>query len=282
MPDQWQMVVVGAILVSCKAATIEGVRSPDWQNKPDSVFDRTRPTKENEWRDKTRVLRFRLRSGTRWRVRIIIECERSAWVVHDTNLCHDKQNKVQHLLECNRLNASNLLILLAFSERNWAMHPLVNSQDHGKQPTAYCAHASLSPFASQHDNTECVQLGAGPIAEFLPVARASLSGVVGDGSTYPSQGVVGRPDCTISSGSGNSDLFEATSSRRPPVVASGPRTDDTSTIARTDHQNSSVDPASGKTRKRRPPKPRIELSSDQPLTTQGKPRSRVYLACLQW
>ena len=29
-------------------------------------------------------------------------------------------------------------------------------------------------------------------------------------------------------------------------------------------------------------KPRIELAPDQPPTTQGKPRARVYVACLQW
>lgn len=29
-------------------------------------------------------------------------------------------------------------------------------------------------------------------------------------------------------------------------------------------------------------KPRIELAPDQPLTTQGKPRARVYVACVQW
>ena len=29
-------------------------------------------------------------------------------------------------------------------------------------------------------------------------------------------------------------------------------------------------------------KPRIELAPDQPLTTQGKPRTRVYVACVQW
>lgn len=29
-------------------------------------------------------------------------------------------------------------------------------------------------------------------------------------------------------------------------------------------------------------KPRIALAPDQPLTTQGKPRARVYVACLQW
>lgn len=35
-------------------------------------------------------------------------------------------------------------------------------------------------------------------------------------------------------------------------------------------------------RRTRREKPRIELAPDQPLTTQGKPRARVYVACLQW
>lgn len=37
-----------------------------------------------------------------------------------------------------------------------------------------------------------------------------------------------------------------------------------------------------KPRKARREKPRIELAPDQPPTTQGKPRARVYVACLQW
>lgn len=36
--------------------------------------------------------------------------------------------------------------------------------------------------------------------------------------------------------------------------------------------------ASSKPRKR----PQVELAPDQPLTTQGKPRTRVFSACLQW
>lgn len=35
-------------------------------------------------------------------------------------------------------------------------------------------------------------------------------------------------------------------------------------------------------KKSRRPKHRIELAPDQPLTTQGKPRARVFVACLQW
>lgn len=38
-------------------------------------------------------------------------------------------------------------------------------------------------------------------------------------------------------------------------------------------------PSYGKSRKE---KPRLELAPDQPLTTQGKPRCRVYVACVQW
>lgn len=37
-----------------------------------------------------------------------------------------------------------------------------------------------------------------------------------------------------------------------------------------------------KPKKARREKPRIELAPDQPPTTQGKPRARVYVACLQW
>jgi hypothetical protein len=35
-------------------------------------------------------------------------------------------------------------------------------------------------------------------------------------------------------------------------------------------------------RKARREKPHIQLASDQPPTTQGKPRARVYVACIQW
>jgi hypothetical protein len=39
---------------------------------------------------------------------------------------------------------------------------------------------------------------------------------------------------------------------------------------------------SPRARKARREKPRIQLAPDQPPTTQGKPRSRVYVACIQW
>jgi hypothetical protein len=43
-----------------------------------------------------------------------------------------------------------------------------------------------------------------------------------------------------------------------------------------------VHPASNQTRKPRRDKPQIDLASDQPPTTQGRPRARVFVACLQW
>ncbi|KAH7928462.1 hypothetical protein BV22DRAFT_1030769 [Leucogyrophana mollusca] len=55
----------------------------------------------------------------------------------------------------------------------------------------------------------------------------------------------------------------------------------------TAESSSSQSPAAGdedsasRSRKSRREKPRIELAPDQPLTTQGKPRARVYVACVQ-
>lgn len=55
---------------------------------------------------------------------------------------------------------------------------------------------------------------------------------------------------------------------------------------RTEHlPGSSKDPQNDhppRPRKTRREKPRIELAPDQPPTTQGKPRARVYVACVQW
>ena len=43
-----------------------------------------------------------------------------------------------------------------------------------------------------------------------------------------------------------------------------------------------VHSASNEPRKPRRDKPRIGLAPDQPPTTQGRPRARVFVACLQW
>lgn len=44
-------------------------------------------------------------------------------------------------------------------------------------------------------------------------------------------------------------------------------------------EDNPIDPPKRKTRRE---KPKIALAPDQPPTTQGKPRARVYVACLQW
>jgi hypothetical protein len=43
-----------------------------------------------------------------------------------------------------------------------------------------------------------------------------------------------------------------------------------------------VHPVSSQTRKSRRDKPRIDLAPDQPPTSQGRQRARVFVACLQW
>lgn len=48
------------------------------------------------------------------------------------------------------------------------------------------------------------------------------------------------------------------------------------------HSPSTVHSQPCRTKKTRREKTRIALAPDQPLTTQGKPRARVYVACLQW
>jgi hypothetical protein len=44
----------------------------------------------------------------------------------------------------------------------------------------------------------------------------------------------------------------------------------------------SIQPVDLPKKKSRREKPKIALAPDQPPTTQGKPRARVYVACLQW
>ena len=43
-----------------------------------------------------------------------------------------------------------------------------------------------------------------------------------------------------------------------------------------------VPPSSNQNRKPRKDKPQIGLAPDQPPTTQGRPRERVFVACVQW
>lgn len=62
----------------------------------------------------------------------------------------------------------------------------------------------------------------------------------------------------------------------PSVPSSAPNP-----VKNEDNQAPVASASSSRPTKRRE-KPKIELAADQPLTTQGKPRARVYVACLQW
>jgi hypothetical protein len=58
-----------------------------------------------------------------------------------------------------------------------------------------------------------------------------------------------------------------------------------SASASKDAPSSSEEPSNGtrdKSKKRKKPRERVQLATDQPLTSQGKERQRVYLACAQW
>ncbi|KAG6910688.1 hypothetical protein DXG01_008732 [Tephrocybe rancida] len=53
--------------------------------------------------------------------------------------------------------------------------------------------------------------------------------------------------------------------------------------SRSEHSGDTSEPSPvPQKRKPRREKPRIDLAPDQPPTTQGKPRARVYVACVQW
>ncbi|KAH0586087.1 hypothetical protein H2248_007358 [Termitomyces sp. 'cryptogamus'] len=73
----------------------------------------------------------------------------------------------------------------------------------------------------------------------------------------------------------------------PPLLSAGtnlPQQDPARTGTRStseQSQESSEAPTAPPKKKPRREKPRIELASDQPPTTQGKPRARVYVACIQ-
>lgn len=75
------------------------------------------------------------------------------------------------------------------------------------------------------------------------------------------------------------------SANTEPPSAVSPLSYDGSPTTETDQcgKESQSPPASStRQRKSRREKPHIELAPDQPPTTQGKPRARVYVACVQW
>src|SRR6266851_4755617 len=73
----------------------------------------------------------------------------------------------------------------------------------------------------------------------------------------------------------------ATTPSPPSLIASPDGPDTPSTRPLPDSPDLGHSP-SNEPRKVRREKPRIELAPDQPPTTQGRPRARVFVACLQW
>ncbi|KAI5983465.1 hypothetical protein EDD15DRAFT_2178951 [Pisolithus albus] len=68
----------------------------------------------------------------------------------------------------------------------------------------------------------------------------------------------------------------------PPVLYSSHPSHPSQSPPRTQERSPTAEEESSTKRKKlRRMKPRIELAPDQPLTTQGKPRARVYVACVQ-
>ncbi len=76
-------------------------------------------------------------------------------------------------------------------------------------------------------------------------------------------------------------LESATTSTPPALVVSTDSRDQPSHLTLPGNfQNAGQSPA--QTRRSRKDKTHIELSADQPPTTQGRPRTRVFVACVQW
>jgi hypothetical protein len=67
-----------------------------------------------------------------------------------------------------------------------------------------------------------------------------------------------------------------------PSLSHPPSATEAPTLAAPSRTEPKVLSANPRPRKTRREKPHIQLASDQPPTTQGKPRARVYVACIQW
>lgn len=110
-----------------------------------------------------------------------------------------------------------------------------------------------------------------------PLKRPDLSNMVDNFGLPPSHnGYVGSPTIKSevivsapSAPSNHSDYWQEASPSPPPELSEEPFEDPQSP------------PEPAKPKKTRREKPKIALAPDQPPTTQGKPRARVYVACIQ-
>jgi hypothetical protein len=133
--------------------------------------------------------------------------------------------------------------------------PSIGHQAHHRYPDA------LQHSASTDDLSYSSQLGP-PIMPTLPhlsredsTGNLDITNLLSNYSPEPGSTMTASPSTHSSPGSTGAWKMPAEKSAAEPVQ---------------------------RPRKARREKPRIELAPDQPPTTQGKPRARVYVACIQW
>lgn len=127
------------------------------------------------------------------------------------------------------------------------------------QPDTYPSSIDLSHFDLVYGEPSMPsQLGMSKDNKLLDTVQNNFNVIpYPDTSTTPSPSSLGAPTSTESSGPTSSPTFLL-----PDLL--------------------DVDPAPNQTRKSRKDKPRIDLAPDQPPTTHGRPRARVFVACFQW
>lgn len=144
-------------------------------------------------------------------------------------------------------------------ERNFYSNPSYSS---GPMPNG---ESSLTPVFPHHYITEDIQhslaaaVGQFPVRDNLPSVYSQSVDLDGLDRDYSDSGY--RQES------------------QPPFIPD-------SSHRSSNHQSHSLEQPSIKdtppARKQRREKPHIALAFDQPPTTQGKPRARVYVACIQW
>lgn len=117
------------------------------------------------------------------------------------------------------------------------------------------------------------------------VHRASLSSPAHDDSFYsPNHGPLSSQPSISSLSSVDTSAFAASFGREDamPSVSSPVGSQFLADNCDASRRADALLPVAPPSNKSRRDKNRIELAPDQPLTTQGKPRTRVYVACVQW
>jgi len=169
-------------------------------------------------------------------------------------------------------------------------------------------YSEFDPYSNEDPNTQGVRLpcsnsrqypspiSEGPSTGFSPVSPSGydqvqyppphsysatdyeLGGNYDLSGPIPSVSQLKRPKHLSVTGPPLSVPFQ-TNYHVPSSAATSSSNEDWTAIAKESPPAHSAEPSKRKPRRE---KPRIPLASDQPYTTQGKPRARVYVACQQW